>query len=321
MSTLLLSLLGALLTTNEPSPSTNLPAPGTNLTATVPDPNDPVEREYKQLMMDDDAALAEVDDWIRENQANRAKGGGMPDDLLNARIHRRIDPVSKGYEDFLKRHPEHARAHLAYGSFLMDTHDEEGAEQHWEKARQLDPRDPAAWNNLAEMYAHHGPVEKAFEYYTKAVELAPDEPLYYHNFGNMVFVFRKDAMAFYKFDNEQQVFNKALELFQSAMKYDPTNFVLAQDVGLTYYGILPFRTEEALNLWTNTLKIADSEVEKEGVFLHLARIKLHAGRFDEARKQLTGVTNATLLELKGLLSRNIDDQEAKARATNAPPSK
>ena len=52
------------------------------------------------------------------------------------------------------------------------------------------------------------------------------------------------------------------------------------DVAQTYYGIRPLRLEAALNAWTNTLKIANSDFEKEGVYIHLARLKLSAGRFD-----------------------------------------
>ncbi len=117
-----------------------------------------------------------------------------------------------------------------HGSFLMDTHDEDAAEVHWEKARQLDPKNAASWNNLAGVMSSRitAPSRRRLMHCTKAIELAPDEPLYYHNFGNLVFVFRKDALAFYKFDNEQQVFNKALELFQQALKHDPGNFELAQ---------------------------------------------------------------------------------------------
>src|SRR6266542_468132 len=40
--------------------------------------NDPVEKEYQQLMADDDAAQAEVDKWIKENRAFTAKGAGVP---------------------------------------------------------------------------------------------------------------------------------------------------------------------------------------------------------------------------------------------------
>ena len=48
----------------------------------------------------------------------------------------------------------------------------------------LDPKNPAAWNNLASVYGHHGPMAKAFEYYTKAIELNPGESVYYHNLGD-----------------------------------------------------------------------------------------------------------------------------------------
>ena len=61
-----------------------------------------------------------------------------------------------------------------------------------------------------------------------------------------VYLFRKDAMEYYKID-EQQVFNKALACTSRPMKYDPANFELAQDVAQTYYGIKPVRTDEALS--------------------------------------------------------------------------
>jgi len=75
-------------------------------------------------------------------------------------------------------------------------HDEEGAQEQLEKAIELNSKDPAAYNNLANIYGHIGPVKKAFEYYAKAIELRPLEPVYYHNFGTTVYLFRKDAMEF-----------------------------------------------------------------------------------------------------------------------------
>jgi tetratricopeptide (TPR) repeat protein len=318
VSNLLIGLLGALVATNQPVAVSNLVTQTTGLSITIPDPNDPVEKEYKKLMTDDDVALAEVDAWIRENQAFVEKGGGAPVDSFNTRIRARFAPVIKDYEDFLKRHPDHARARLAYGSFLNDIKDEEGAEVQWDKALALDPKNPAAWNNLANLYGHHGPVKKAFEYYAKAIELNPRESTYYHNLGTTVFLFRKDAMEFYHID-EQQVFNKALGLYQQAMKYDPTNFELAQDVAQTYYGIRPVRTDEALSAWTNALKVADSDIEKEGVQLHLARFKLNAERFAEAHQHLNSVTNEMYTALKDRLARNLKERETKASETNSAP--
>ena len=147
----------------------------------------------------------------------------------------------------------------------------------------------------------------------------PLQPIYYHNFGTTVYLFRKDAMAFFDI-NEQQVFDKALTLYNKAMRLDPDDFPLASDVAQTYYGIKPLRTNDALQAWTNTLAIAHDEVEREGVYLHLARVKLAIGRFDEVHAHLDAVTNAMYADLKKRLARNLDAQEHPAPATNNSPA-
>lgn len=290
----------------------------TNPPAAKPGPNDPVEKEYKKLMEDDDAAQAEVDKWLRDNEQFGANGAAVPSAEMARRIQERFKPVRLAYEQFLKQHPDHAGARLAYGSFLNDMHDEEGAQEQWEKARTLDPRNPAAYNNLANLYGHVGPVTKAFEYYAKAIELNPREPVYYDNFGTTVYLFRKDAREYFGI-TEQQVFDKALELYSHALKLDPANFPLASEVAQTYYGIKPLRLDEALKAWTNTLAIAHDEIEREGVYIHLARLKLLGGRLNEARAHLNAVTNAMYTDLKRRVGRNLDEQEKHAKETNAPP--
>jgi len=313
---LLIGLLSALVATNQPVAVSNFVARTTGVSVAIPDSNDPLEKEYKKMLEQDDAAQEEVDKWIRDNQAFAEKGAGVPDATLRARVLQRLEPVRKSYEDFLLRHPDHARAHLAYGSFLMET-DEEEAVKHMEKARELDPKNPAAWNNLANHYGHRSPVKKAFEYYAKAIELNPNESVYYQNLATSVFLFRKDAMEFYNF-TEQQVFDRSLDLYRQALKLDPDNFVLASDYAQTYYGIRPIRHNEALAAWEQTLKIASTDEQREGIYLHLARIKLDAGRFDEVRTHLNNVTNVMYAELKRRLVRNLAEREGKE--TNAPPT-
>jgi tetratricopeptide (TPR) repeat protein len=313
-------LLGTIVATSPLTAATNLVMGTTNPpAATAPNPDDPVGKELKKLMEEDDAAQAEADVWIKDNEAAAAKGAGVPSADLQRRIRERFEPIRKAYEEFVARHPDHARARVAYGSFLGDLLDEEGSQEQLEKALALNSKDPAAYNNLANLYGHHGPTKKAFEYYTKAIELNPQEPIYYHNFGTTVYLFRKDAMEYYGI-TEQQVYNKALELYSKALKLDPGNFPLASDVAQTYYGIKPLRIDDALKAWTNTLAIAHDEMEREGVYLHLARIKLIAERFGEARVHLTAITNTLYDVLKKRLTRNVDEQERKVKDTNAPPT-
>jgi len=316
MDTFLIGLLGALVATNPPVALSNLVARTAGVSNTVPNPNDPIEKEYQTLLEMDDAAQEEVDQWIRDETAFREQGAGLSDATLRARIEQRLKPVRDAYEVFLRQHGDHARAHLAYGSFLMEIHEEEEAVKQMEKSRELDPKNPAAWNNLANYYGHRSPVEKSFEYYAKAIELNPNEPVYYQNLATTVFLFRPAAKEFYKID-EPQVFDKALDLYRKAMKLDPDNFVLASDYAMSFYGIRPTRTADAIAAWESALKIAPDDKEREGVYIHLARIKLNAERFEEVHRLLNSVTNEMYASLKNRLLRNLERQEREGKGTNA----
>lgn len=314
MGDLTIGLLGALLATNQPLVVSNLVQQQTGVPVAIVNPTGPAEKELQQLMEDDEAALAEVDQWIQTNNALTAKGMGESKETLNQRIRTRLDSVRTNYAGFLRRHPDSARGFLAYGTYLDDIGDEESARVQFENASQIDPKNPAAWNNLANYYGEHGPLASAFADYTRAIELAPTEPVYYHNLATLVYLYRKDAQSFYGI-NEQQVFDKALELYRKAVQLNPDNFELATDYAESYYGIRPLRTNDALVAWTNALNIAHNDTEREGVFIHLARIKAAVGRFDEARAQLDAVTNSIYADLKNRLQRNVAGRENPA--TNA----
>lgn len=274
-------------------------------------PTDPVEQAYEKLLEEDDAAQAEADKWIREAKAFKTKGAPLSEEALSVRIEQRLAPVKKAYDDFLQQHPNHTRARLAYGSFLYETQDEDDGVAQWEKARQLDPSNPAAWNNLANHYGHRGPVTKAFDYYTKAIELNPNEPVYLQNLATTVYLFRKDAMEFYHTD-EKQVFDRSLELYRKALKLDPRNLPLATDYAQSFYGIKPLRTQEALDAWNYALKVANDDFEREGLYLHLARVELNSGLFAEAHHHLNLVTNQFYATLKDRLTRNLKEKESGA---------
>jgi tetratricopeptide (TPR) repeat protein len=250
-----------------------------------------------------------------ENAEAFAKAGGSTASLtLNLRIQQRIDGIKKEYENFVEQHPKHVNARLAFGSFLKDNNDDEGALAQWESARQLAPTNPASWNNLGNYYAQPGrPIKKAFEYYDKAVELNPLQAVYYHNLAAAVYLFRKDARDYYHLD-DAQVFDKALALYRQAIQLDPVNFVLSTDYAESFYGINPPRWKDGLAAWTQALKIAPDEVEREGVCLHLARIHLELGDYEQARSNLDLVTNANYAKLKSNLTSNLTNAVSKQKA-------
>ena len=297
-----MGLLTVLMATNQPVAISNAIQQSTGITVPVVDQNDPAEIELHALMQEDDTALAEVNDWINTNsipQTNRVARLAF-----QSRINDRLDLVKKDYAHFLRNHPDSARGYLAYGTFLNDTGDEEGAAAQYENSRQLDPKNPAVWNDLGNYYGEYGGITNAFVDYTEAIRLDPSEPVYYQNFATTVYLFRKDAKEFYHI-NEQQTFDKALGLYQQAMKLSPTNLVLATDYAESYYGIRPLRTNDALLAWTNALTIARNDNEREGVLCHLARIKIAAGFYTNAQADLDAITNAAFADMKGRLERSM----------------
>jgi len=320
---LLIGLVGALLATNQALAASNLLQQQTGITVAIAGTNDPTETELDDLMARDDAAMGEVDKWIRDNNAFAANGAGESREALNQRIRARLDSVRKDYQDFLKRHPQSARGHLAYGTFLNDIGDEEAAAGEYEASIRFNPNDPAAWNDLANFHGEHGGVTNAFAEYARAIALNPKEPVYYQNFATAVYLFRKDAMAFYGI-NEQQVFDKSLDLYRQAIRLAPHDFLLATDYAESYYAIRPLRTNDALVAWTNALGTAHDDNEREGVYIHLARVKLMAGRYAEARAQLEAVTNTAFADVRKRLERNLAEREhpatnpAAATPTNRP---
>jgi len=329
---LLVGILTAIAVSNAPAALRDAVDQSAGIKIEIPDKNDPIEREYQKLLADDDAAQEAVDVMIAKNAKEKVKGDELGAITLRARIRERLAPVRKGYEDFLVKHPAHARARLAFGSFLNDLGEEPAAADQWEKAREIEPKNPAAWNNLANYYGHNGPVTNAFACYAKAIELDPRESVYYQNFATTVFLFRRDATNFFGI-SEDEVFDKAMALYRKALAIDPENFHLATDLAQSYYGMKPKKTgtpegdrvaeknfyDEAFAAWRNAQKLAGDDTEREGIQLHYARLQINAGKFDEARASLGAVTNALFLGTKKNLEKKIARLTGQEPATNAVP--
>lgn len=313
-----------MVATNQVIAASNVVARTTGIHVSVVDPNDPVEREYQQLLAKDDEAQGEVDEWIK--QAGEAKTpGGKPDPVaqltLNARIKQRFEPVEQGYKDFLMRNPRHARARLAYGSMLSDFGRYDEAVEQWEKARELEPNNPATWNNLADHFSHFGPARKCIEYFAKAVELAPKEPVYRWNLATAVFAFRADAREIYKLKDDQAVLRKAVELYRQARALAPNDFKIATDLAQVYYYIAPTpagddpaakRAAEAavlaegLAAWKDAEKLASTDLERQGLAIHMARLCGMQGDYAQGRRFLDTVTEPGLADIKARVRRGID---------------
>jgi len=300
----LAGLLAAALATNTPMAVSNLVAQETGLSISVPNPNDPVEREYQALIDKDDTTMRQIEAWTDP--------GGTTNEVTRLTLKQRVkaaeDDVRLAYDDFLRRHPNHARAHLAFGAFLDEIQDEDGAFEQWKKGLELDPKNPAAWDDLGNYFGHAGPITNAFIYYQKAIDLDPTQSVYYHNLAVTIYMYRQDAEQFYHL-SEQDAFDKALALYREAIKRAPDDFILASDYAECFYGTNPPRWEQGLVAWQDALKSAHDDTEREGVYIHLARINWKLNRYDESQHWLDQVTNKGYAVLKNRIARNLHEAE------------
>ena len=268
-----------------------------------------VEQQYRHLLELDDAILQKISEWIRSSQ--RPNALETETIALAGKINRAVQPVKEAYETFLSTHPNHAPARLSFASFLSDIGEEQAVLPHLQKAVEINPRLPAAWNNLANYYGHNGNGKKAFACYEKAIALNPQEPLYYHNFGAVVFLFHNEAGEYYQLTNTE-LFDKVLSLYKKALELDPKNFDLAEDIAQTYYGIKisnqpskMARPQEALVAWQYAASLAPGDFEKQGIRIHLARVYLEMGNSEQAKGELNQVTLLVYQTLKEQVDKHI----------------
>lgn len=314
MNTLLAGLLGVLAVAHVAIAADN-PARQKAAVAGASPNAAATEEAYRKLLEADDAAADEIDKWILDEGRLRAQGAGISGATLMLRIEQRRKKVEDAYRSFLLRHSKHTRARLAFGSFLNEQGREDEAAEQWEKARDLEPDNPAAWNNLANFHGHRGPVEKAFEYYQKAIDLAPYESVYYHNLAVTVYLHRTAARAYFKTD-EDGVFDRSLELYRKALKLEPNNFELATDYAQSYYGIKPPRIADGIQAWKEALKIARDDFEREGVQIHLARFEVNAGDFKSARARLARIKDERYKSLVERVATSLKQKEAAVQSVS-----
>lgn len=225
----------------------------------------------------------------------------------------------KAYLALIESESPNEKLNFSYADFLLDYVDERQAIPFFEKAKELNPKNSETWTRLAGIFAHTGPIESAFPYYEEALKLNPDNAETLHDFGTLVLLFRVDAKAYFKC-NEEEVFRRAFDLYEKALKLDPKNFELAFDIALSHKLLVApqemdaeakdaFRKNaaaRAIAAFNRATTLATNSLQRETVTLNIARWNIFIGNIGEATNQIHSVTNEPLQALKMRLLRSIE---------------
>ena len=258
--------------------------------------------QLKNILNADNAAITEIAGWIEKHKM-ALRSSTSEREHLTSRIRKRLQDIRQMYMSFLKDHPNHTKARVAYGSFLTHIDDRQGALGQWKKALADAPSNAAALNNIA---THIGTIAiqnnirtripEAFQSLEKAIALAPKEALYRHNFATTLSLFRLDAMRHYKI-SAREVTKRALTELERAMELATDDFEIAADRAETFLDIKPLPRQRALQAWKEARKRAKDRNQGDWVNLQVAIVHLKTNHLDAAEKNLNLVSKGSFQKL------------------------
>jgi len=261
-----------------------------------------IEAEYQALLRLDDASLTEIQEMIKKWNAQQGTEIGVTsEEQLQKQVRSKIEAVKQSYQKFLHANPKHVRAMIAYGSFLEDIQEEAEGVQWWLKARDLDPKNAAVRNNLANHYSHSGEPKRAIEEYEAAIQIQPSEPVYHFNLGNTLYLFRRDAVAL-KGGTEAEMLERALECFRKARDLEPGNYDYATAYAETFYGLKNPNWQRAIEGWEYCFQLDLTPLQRDQVHTHLARVNLRLGKTAKAKAYLERVQSEQFQDIRQRLT-------------------
>ena len=281
----------------------------------------PPDTQLSKILKADNLAITEITGWIYQN-LDRIRANETERDALALRIHDRLNIVRQQYLEFLKQHPKHTKARIAYASFLTHIDNRQGAIEQWKQALTEEPKNAAALNNLA---THLGTIalqthntdglEEAFKAMSKAVAITPKEPLYHHNYATLLCSFPIAATKHYKI-RSNQVIQKAINEYDLALELNPDDFEFAADRAEAFLDLKPFRYQEALKAWSTALKIASNQGERDWAYLQTAIAHYKANQWNKVPVTLDKMSGEQHQSLSGQLRRAT---AAKIKSENLKP--
>jgi len=193
---------------------------------------------------------------------------------------------------------DHYLSHFAMGVLLYETDDPLGAIDYFNTAISLYPKFALAWNGKGLAYESMEKDIDAAKAYKKVIEYGKPEDRYYQGAEEFIETFREQILIDYDITLEQlfkfsDIFRKAIqkvedgncekaiELYQEALKYNDKHVPTYGNIGICYAYLR--KIDEAV-IWLNKALGIDSKYEPAKK--NIALLKKHLESFDESLPDL-----------------------------------
>lgn len=204
-----------------------------------------------------------------------------------------VQQLCRAYESLLSENPKFAAGYAAYGYLLGKIGMEDESVALLLKANQYDPEIPLVKNQIGNYLAEHGKPLEAVNYYLAAIRLAPEEPLYHYQLGTLLHNSRAEFVRSGDWEADA-VDSASHEGFRKAAELAPERFEFVYRYGESFYDVPEPDWDAALEVWGGLESRSGSEIERQVIRLHAAKVCLESGRREHALALLGTIDEPTL---------------------------
>jgi len=260
---------------------------------------------------DDTAAETKLKELVARQKELFAQAEKAGDNLDEDNLRSQLQQVCNDYDVLLRKNPNFVQAYIAYAFLLGKVDNRKDSVILLLKANALDKNLPVVKNQLGNYLAEEGKPIEALNYYLSAIQLAPKEPLYHFQLGNLIVEARDDFLKTGQWTRAQ--LDKTMQdAFLQATLCAPDDWRYAYRYGLSFYDLEIGEWETALQFWKDFEKKLKPGVEQQTCRLHQAKVLVALHHFDEARAILATVTEPVLAKEKEKLVAELTASAAKS---------
>jgi len=226
-----------------------------------------------------DRRLLAIVEEEQKLQERAAAGAGEETLLLMAQ------EIASRYEQFLADNPNHPYGWILAGRFLRNIGNDTLALAAFFRAEENTPGQAVVQQQIGQILAENGDYELALPYFLQAIELAPKEATYHEDMGLFLVSYGKllEVDGVLESGRAEELRRDA---FDTARQLEPDNFDRWWRWAESYTDRKEPDWPGSIKAWEKTLEQAKTTIQKEGVWLQLARSNLMAGNKDSAEKWL-----------------------------------